>query len=287
MKSLVVRLPVAAALACAAAAVTWPIWDEIIRRARLDPENSHIVLALPVAVWLGWLRRARLRRVRPETSWVGLVMIAAGWGMIEAGYFYRYDIVQQLGALIAVVGAVTSVMGTELLMRLKPSLIALLFLFPVPGRIRTQIALPLQEISASITEGILQIFGVAIERSGNLLTLNGTDVAVAEACNGMRMVSALALITFAFVFSVPMRPSVRVALLIASPLIALLVNVVRLVPTTLMYGYASTDLADTFHDASGWIMLVIGLGVLWLILALLRWVEIPIDPYPVQQRATS
>jgi exosortase len=151
----------------------------------------------------------------------------------------------------------------------------------VPGRFRQFIAIPLQHISAFVSENLLSLVGIGVERAGIVLKINGQDVAVAEACNGMRMVSALGLITFAFVFSVPMRSNVRLLLLVASPLIALIVNIIRLIPTALAYGYAETDTAELVHDIGGWAVLALALGLLWGCLGILRWLEVPVSPFPV------
>src|SRR5256885_1613630 len=83
-------------------------------------------------------------------------------------------------------------------------------------------ALPLQELSARIVEFMMVLFGSPVQRAGNVLSINGHDVGIAEACNGMRMVAALGLVAFAFVFTVPMRTSVRLLILALSPLVALL-----------------------------------------------------------------
>lgn len=274
-------LIVAPLLAACAVVATLGVWSEIWQRAFHNPEDSHVLLALPVAIWLGVLRRTRLRRWHPEPSMVGPVMIAIGWGLILTGFYTATDIFQHFGALLAVCGAIVAVLGHRLPMLLKPSLIALLFLFPVPGTFRQHIAIPLQHISAIIAENLLALFGVAVERSGIVLTLNGQEVAVAEACNGMRMVSALGLITFAFVFSVPMRANIRLLLLVFSPVIALVVNIARLIPTSLAYGYTAPDTAQLVHDVGGWAVLALALGMLWGLLAVLRWLEVPVAPYPV------
>lgn len=270
--------PMMVALAVVA---TLGVWAEIWQLAFHNPENSHILLALPVAVWLGMLRRSRLRHWRPSPSAFGPVMIGAGWLLIASGFYFAVDLAQHLGALLTVGGAAVAVLGHRLPLLFKPSLIALLFLFPVPGRFRQHIAIPLQHISAFVSEKLLALFGVGVERAGIVLQINGHDVAVAEACNGMRMVSALGLITFAFVFSVPMRKKVRLLLLAASPLIAIIVNIIRLIPTALAYGYAEADTAALVHDIGGWAVLGLALGLLWGFLALLRWLEIPVSPYPV------
>ncbi len=271
-----------ALLVSLAVVASWDVWSEIAMVGLRDPENSHILLAGPVVVLLAFLRRARLRQLNPSHGYAGVVIVALSAVMIEVGRLNAWDVFEHLGALGMVVGAVTTVLGLPLVLQFKPSLLAMLFFLPVPERIRQEIALPLQEYSARIVAFCLDIFAVPVERSGNALAVNGYEVAIAEACNGMRMVSALAIVTLAFVFSVPMRREVRILFLLATPVIALLVNVIRLIPTVLMYGYANEDTAETFHDLSGWGVLAIAIALLYGLFGLLRWMEIPVQPYPVR-----
>lgn len=270
-----------AGLAILAVAATLSVWGEVFRTAVEQDEQSHILLALPIAAWLGWVRRARWRRCRPRWSLSGPALIALGWAGAWAGFTQGIDAARHFGALLVVVGAVVTITGPRILREFSPSVIALLFLMPIPASVRHEIAIPLQNVSATAAGFCLELFGVPVARSGNVLTVNGQEVAVAEACNGMRMVAALGLVSFAFVFTVPMRPGVRVLLLAASPAVAVVVNVLRLVPTVLLYGYADAAVADAFHDISGWVMLFVALGMLWGLLVLLRWIEVPVMPYPV------
>ncbi|MFG0329801.1 MAG: exosortase/archaeosortase family protein [Phycisphaerales bacterium] len=262
---------------------TREVWADIWRLATRDEENSYVLLAPFVAFWLGWIRRDRLRFVAPSRSLLGPAMIVIGWVLSTQGHRLEVDIAWHFGALLIVLGGALSVLGRDAARAVAPALLALLFLLPTPGTIRQQIAIPLQAASAQAAEYLLDLIGVAVVRDGNLLRINGNEVAVAEACNGMRMVSALALVTFAFVFSTPMRHRIRAVFLVLSPLVALLVNIIRLVPTALFYGYASPATAESFHTASGWIMLVIALGLLWTALEVLRWLEVPLTPYAAPQ----
>lgn len=273
-----------ATLVGAAILITLPTWREVFDLALGDPEHSYILLVLPVAAWLVYLRRARLRLCRPVHSYLGVVLIVAGYALDRVGFEGLWDIFRHFGALCIVLGAFITVFGFKALGRFRSAVGALFFLIPVPGAIRQRIAFPLQEASAVITEGVIDLFGVPIERLGNILVINGSEVAIAEACNGMRMVAALALVTYAFVFSVPIRFPVRMMLLVASPVIAIVVNVLRLVPTSLMYGYSTPERADLVHDIGGWAALVVAVVLLWGITGLLRWLRIPIDPYPVVRK---
>ena len=274
------------ALVAAAIYATSGAWLDVAEQALRDEEQTHILLALPVALWLGYLRRGRLHGFRPRTSPLGPILMLFGWGLSLFGFSRSYDLFWHVGAICVAVGSVVTMLGPRFVVVFLPSFVALLFLLPVPGRLRGPIAVELQNASALIAEFGVDLVGVEIMREGAALIVNGKEVLIAEACNGMRMVSALALIAFAFIFSVPMRNGVRLAILAISPVIALSVNVIRLIPTALMYGYASEDAASLFHAISGWVVLLIALGMLWVFLSLLRWIEVPITPYPIARTHT-
>ncbi len=260
-----------------------PIWVDIFKLGWRVDEQSHVLMAIPIAGWLAWHRRERLRRWEQKDLWVGPLLIAAGYLLSRFGFANGYQIFWHAGGIAMVVGAILSIVGTQVAWRLAPAFGALVFLLPVPGRIRLQVAIPLQEASARATYFFMDLFGAPVTRAGNALTINGHDVAIAEACNGMRMVAALALISYAFVFTVQMRLGIRLFILAISPLIAVVVNVARLVPTVFFYGYLDQDLAGVFHDLSGWLSLLFALGLLWGLLGILRWIEVPLTPYAVSE----
>ncbi len=270
-----------AGLLAMAVFAAWPIWSDIARIATRDPEHNYILVVPAIVAWLIWVRRERFRYVKPSWTWLGPVLVLASWGFGAFGYTRDVLVAEHLAALGIALGAALTILGAGFFRSFAPAIAATLFLIPIPGLLRQRIALPLQEVSARITYHILDLFGVPIEHMGNLLTINGNDVAVAEACNGMRMAAALVVVTYTFVFSAPMRLSVRGLLIALSPLIAVVCNVIRLIPTALFYGYSSRDTAELFHDFSGWAILLVALGILWSITALLRWLEVPIEQLAV------
>ncbi len=264
-----------------------PSWQNIFDLARRSDEYSHMLLVLPVAGLLLWQRRERLAAVAPRYSLWGVGLAALGVAMDFAGFASQIDLLKDLGMVVMVVAPVVAVAGWRWPLAALPAFGVLLFLVPVPGRVRQRIALPLQEVSATITEYVMDFIGQPILRMGNVLQINGVDVAVAEACNGMRMVVALALVAYAFAFSIPLRPWARVAILLLSPLVAVFANVLRLGPTVLFYGYADREVADFAHDVSGWVVLLVALGVMWGSVALCRWLELPIEPNRAGARKTQ
>jgi exosortase len=254
-------------------------WLDIYFIATKDEEASHIFLVPVVAGWMIWVRRLRLRYCPPSGTIIGPVLVALGWALSVYGFNKGMQSLWHAGAVVVVTGCILSVLGKNVLFRFLPAFAVLVFLVPVPGKIRHEIAVPLQTATAASTQAVMEIFGVAMERSGNVLTINGHEVAVAEACNGMRMVFALVLVSYAFAYSMPLRNSVRVLVLIASPLAALVCNIIRLIPTIWLYGNASQRAADSFHDVSGWIMLPLAFLLLLGVVRVLRWALIPVAKF--------
>ncbi|MEM1209387.1 MAG: exosortase/archaeosortase family protein [Planctomycetota bacterium] len=268
---------VALALLCGGAvAAGWPAWVDLFQQGWKDPEDTHVLLVPVVVAWLVIARRVRLRKVVARNRWVGPIVIALGWAMFSYGEARMVESVWYLGATATLVGAVLTIGGTDLVRYFLPAFGVLVFLIPIPGSLRAQIALPLQTAMAATAEWLCITMGFPVERLGNVLEINGQPVAIEEACNGLRMVFSLILVTYAFAFSTPLRQYVRVILLIVSPLLAIACNVIRLIPTIILYGYAGDSMGDMFHDIAGWAMLFVALILLIGTLRLVDWLDLPV-----------
>jgi exosortase len=102
------------------------------------------------------------------------------------------------------------------------------------------------------------------------MLLNGdTPVAVAEACSGLRMLTAFVVVA-AFMAFVLRRPAwQRIALVASSVPIAIVCNLVRLVATAELFVLVSSDIGERFfHDFAGLTMMPLAVlmlvGELWL-----------------------
>lgn len=266
----------AIALGALALFVALPTWKDIFYIAEHDEDQSHIFLVPIVALWMLWARRKRLRICPPGGTFIGPLIAATGAVFSYVGYDNGVQSVWHLGAVLLFLGGILTALGKNVLFQFLPAFAVLLFLVPIPGALRSMISLPLQTATATATEAILDLFGAQLTRSGNVLTINGMDVAVAEACNGMRMVFALLLVAYAFAFSIPLRNTTRIFVLLLSPVCALFCNVIRLIPTTLIYGHMDRTTGDNFHDWSGWVMLPIAFFLLMGVIRALKWALLPV-----------
>lgn len=243
-------------MACAAVFALFDAWRDIFRLGMVNEELSYVLLAPVVIGWLAWARRARLSECRPRGLWLGLIALLAGWGVYWYGYVSD-PVLWRAGAVMVAAAAVIAALGSDVIFKFFPAFVACIFLIPISPNGRYRLAVPLQNATAQATQAVCDVLGIYVDRAGNLLTINGVDVTVAEACNGMRMILTLFLVCYVVAFTVPLRPYVRVLFLAATPLVAIVANVVRLVPTVWLFGNRSASAAETFHDVSGWVMTVL------------------------------
>ena len=255
---------------------TFDALSDIYRIAMKDEESSHIFLVPIVTIWLIWVRRGRFRHCKARGGFLGLILIAAGWACYSLGDSYFVQILWHGGAIMLVLGCLFVVLGSDVFFAFMAAIAIQVFLVPVPGRIRQAIAIPLENITTVVTQQVCDVIGLVSDRSGNVIIINGQNVEIAQACNGLRMVFALTLVSFAFAFGTPLRWYVRLIVVAGSPLCAIFCNVIRLVPTVWFYGYW-TAWAGKFHDVSGWLMLPISFLLLMVIVKLLRWALVPVN----------
>ena len=252
------------------------VWWDIGKIAITRAEGRYILFVPVSAAFLFWCRRSRLSFVRARPSMVGPLVV--GFAILFAWWSDQVDlrVGVHLSAVLALIGSVLTMTGTEALRQFGPVFMAVLLAVPVPGSIRQEISRPLQDAAVVLTQGTLELFGITAIRDGALLVIRGTPVAVGEACDGMRMVLALGLLVFTFVFALPLRSGTRLFLVVISPFVALVCNVFRLVPSSIAFGFADEAAATRIHEFFGWFMLVVAVVAMFLTLRMLRWLDLPV-----------
>jgi exosortase len=242
--------------------ITRDVWRDMLTFSLQDEESGYIPMVPAVIAILVWTRRKAISEARISHNWLGTLLIGLGWAGWSLGYRYNRHVLWYGGADLMALGAAVTILGKDALFKFLPAAFALAFLVPVLNGRRHQISGPLELATAQVTQAICETLHMNVAREGNLLLVNGVEVAVAEACNGMRMVFTLVLVCYLYAFATPMRWQGRALVLALSPLIAMICNVTRLVPTAWVYGHASASAANQFHDISGWAMLAIGFLIL-------------------------
>ena len=291
----------ATVITCFAIAMTFPAWRNIYQAA-VDPDGKarHIFLIPVVAAWLVWVRRRRIFHCRPHGHWAGLVMIVLG-GLTFALASQaianntadqpppdRWIMLWHVGAVIITLGCAFTMLGLGVLRRYLPAAVVLLMLVPLPASVCNQIEFPVKVITLELTVEIYDLLGIDASLDYETaeafqpphLILNETRSAGEDLYHGLPMVFDLLLVSWAFVFGSPLRPSVRLIILLLSPVSAILCGAAGLIATLWLYGQPGWDVrADVFHQIAAWTMLIVAFLLLAGVIRLLNWASVPVRHY--------
>jgi len=238
-------------------ASAWPVWLDMVSIGFRDEDSSHVLLSLAVAAFLLWQRRSSLlwRAGCENPNWGGLLLTALGATAAWYGTCRNVESLVCLGAVVVPTGLTVSVLPWHDTRRLLPVFGALLFVIPLPAVAKDCVSLPLQQVNSRVVGIITDALNLPVERLGSLWRMNNVEVSIDAACNGLRMFWSLLLVSYAVCFVFPIGPVCRAVILAASPVVALACNLVRLSTTIVLYALAPVDVASTFHDVSGWLMI--------------------------------
>ncbi len=258
----------------------WPVLFQLGKDWYQDPEYSIGMLVVPAAGYMLFHDRERLRRVVIRPGWAGLALMGFGLGVIAWGLADLRESVERYGVLFTLGGAVLLVGGFAFFRWVFWIWAFLFMMVPLPLTVHNAISAPLQGLAADGAVVVLELMGVVVTQQNHVLVLNHqTPVAVAEACSGLRMLTAFVVVSAVLAYVVPRPRWQKVVLLLSSVPVAVLSNVIRLVVTSLLFMVSTSSMVMTFsHDFAGLAMMPLALamlsGELWI---MSRMVEVDED----------
>jgi exosortase len=269
------EIVVASALLAALLWVHWPAVAEMAYRWGHDARYSHGYLVPLFALFLLWSRRDRLRGAQLGPSWWGLACLAGGLALHFAGTYLYFEWLAGVALLPCLAGACLLLGGWPALRWAWPAVAFLVFMVPLPFRLETALAHPLQRVATLVSTYALQTLGFAAFAEGNVIRMGALQLGVVEACSGLSMLLIFFAVSTAVAVFVPRWLDKAVLVASAVP-IALAANITRITVTGVLHKTVGSRLADlVFHDLAGWLMMVLALGLLWLEFRILSWVLVP------------
>jgi exosortase/archaeosortase family protein len=164
------------------AAALWPHGLWMVRRVQDESDDPLGLAAMAVLVLLLW-RLARQLRVAPQPGW--LATSAALTVLATLGLFGAPLLVAALMAALALAAGLMAWMPRQS-PRLPFAGLALLAL-PLVSSLQYYGGYPLRLLTAQLSAWALQLVGVAAERSGASMVVNGQLVIVDAPCSGVQM----------------------------------------------------------------------------------------------------
>lgn len=206
-------------------------------------------------------------------------MILLGQAMRLSGLLFIFESAERYSLVVTGAGVVLLMAGGQVFWRLRWILLFLLLMVPLPGKVHNLISGPLQNVATGGAVFCLELLGISVAREGNVIVLNdAVPLAVAEACSGLRMLTAFIVVAATMAYIVRRPRWQRTVLLISSVPIAIACNLARLVVTAELYLVASSETAERFfHDFAGLTMMPLAVLILIGELALMNRLVIPDD----------
>ncbi|QDS96109.1 Transmembrane exosortase (Exosortase_EpsH) [Roseimaritima multifibrata] len=230
-----------------------------------QPDQQHGFLVAPIAAFLLFLRRKSFPGFG-RMDLRGLILLAVAAGMRIYGDLYVRPWLDLWSLPLWVAGAVWLLGGMKLFRWAAPPIAFLFFLAPLPGQVQTAAGYPLQVIAATGGGWLLQMLGQPAVVAGTTILLGDEVLDVERACAGLRMFHGMLAVAMAW--SLYMGYGLRrfAASMVLAPLVAVLVNVLRIAITGLLFRYVSGDVARGFtHDWAGLLMIPAGATIFFLI----------------------
>ncbi len=265
------------------AALVWDHWSNIKYLVNLwqTDQNYSVGLLVPfVALYLLWHDRKKLRQCQVKPCGWGLGLIFLGMGLRVFGVLFSYGSAEWYSLVLLISGMVLLVAGRQVFYQMRWILFFLFLMFPLPRMIHYQISPLLQDLSTKGAVFFLELLDQQLAREGNTLILNGNmRVGVAEACNGLRMLTAFIVVAYTLAYIIDRPRGQKIVLVVSSIPVAIVCNIIRLFVTAELFLVADSKMAETFfHDFAGLTMMPIAVLVLGFELYLMKRATLPDGP---------
>ncbi len=241
----------------------WRVWLE-------SDEYSSGLLVPFLAGYAVWTHRRGYLTCPFSPALSGLVLLAAAQLLRLFGLYFMFASAERIALVLSLGAAVLLLFGRAVFRRFLPVFLFLFLMLPLPNRIETLITLPLQEWATASAVYSLEVIGYSPVRQGNVIQIGQTLVAVAEACNGLRMLTAFFVIS-GFIVLISSRKWMEKAFILASTIpVALLCNTIRLTLTSIVFTLVDSKEWEVFcHDFGGILMMPLAIAMivfeLWLL----------------------
>lgn len=233
-----------------------------------NPEAGHGLLLAPIALYFAW-KAGIDEEATPNRL--------AGGALIVGGVLFRYvselasELFTMRGSMLMVaLGLTLWYFGFRQARRWWLTFTLLALSIPLPELILSRVALPLQFMASKIGASLLEWRDIPVLLSGNVIRIPGHELFVAEACSGLRSLTALLSLSVLLGALVLRKGVSRGVLLAASIPIAIILNGVRVFLTGFLVFFVDPKMGEGFmHLTEGWMIFVVAFallgGVSWLL----------------------
>jgi exosortase len=246
------------------AALFWPTLAGLVESWVRDPDLAFCFFIPPISAAILFGHRKTLAGVAARTSVAGLGVALLSLVVFLGSYVTFTNSVQRLAAWGTAIGAVWFTLGSAVLLAKPFPFLFLLLSIPIPEVLLGPLRLTLKEIATRLSADLLGLLGWSVAAQGNVLVLDGLRLEVADACSGVRSLTAMAAsaVLLAYVLGAGWAKG---SLLLATAIpLTVLLNVLRVVLMAVCLKSFDLDLTQGIrHQVLGYATFGASLGLLY------------------------
>jgi exosortase len=237
-----------------------------------DPEAGHGLLLGPLAMIMIW-RKGLTDSSRPWPV-AGLLLLAAAVLLRFVSELAVELYTMRMSMFMALAALVLAFRGPRQLQHWWLPATLLVLSVPLPAMVIGKLALPLQLQASAIGARLLEARSVPVLLQGNVIRLPGQSLFVAEACSGLRSLTALLSLGVLMGGMFLGRGWARVLIVVLTIPVAVLVNGIRVFLTGFLVFFVNPRFGSGFmHLTEGWALFMISFLFVGATTWLLAWAE--------------
>jgi exosortase len=233
-----------------------------------------------VAVMI-WRNRERLAQTEWRPSWLGLPLICMAMALLLLAQRSDVTTVKSLSFIFLLLGATLLLAGVQRTRVLLFPLLFVIMMMPlIPDQLINGIAFPIQMMSATIATKMLNLMTLNSVQQGVMIQMDSYRMAVELPCSGFKTLISLMTFSAAFAYLVQAALWKRWFLFLMTIPLSLIINSLRITFIGIAGELISAKAATTFHDWSGFIVLILAFMILFNVARLIRcehFLGIPLD----------
>lgn len=250
--------------------------ENLFKRWGEQQELSHGYFLPLIAGWILWSRRDALEQSlgRPEAIGLAGVAISAIVLILSELTVTSLMIFQQL-AMLLLFSSLALALGGWSLFRLTLLPIGfMLFMVPPPYWAITVLSQQFQLWSSQLGVAMIEMLGIPVLLTGNIIDLGEYKLQVAEACSGLRYLFPFLSLGFlaAYLYKAPLWQ--RAIVFLSTIPITIVMNSVRIAVTGILVQQFGAEHAEGFiHLFEGWVVFIFCLALLFGVIVILALVS--------------
>jgi len=235
-----------------------------------------------ISVFLIWQKKDLLETIEFKGTWLGVFFVGLAVVLFYIGNLSSIFTITQYAFLIALCGAILSLIGLTAFRIIFIPLIILLFMIPLPNFFLNNLSSQLQLISSELGVAIIRFLNISVYLAGNVIDLGKFQLQVVEACSGLNYLFPLMTLAFICAYFYKGAFWKKTIVFLSSIPITVLMNSFRIGAIGILVNEWGIAQAEGFlHQFEGWAVFMSCIGILILEMWLLA--KIGSDKLPLRE----